>query len=85
MSPVIPFRRRSSLPIVLGAIPAAGLAFAATTAFLNLNWQSTPGVQQTNVEILRPTPSLSGQIDVIDGDTVRFQGMVERLRYAGGW
>jgi endonuclease YncB( thermonuclease family) len=75
MAPVIPFRRRSSLPIALGAIAVAVVAFAATMAFLN--WQSRP--HQTHVEILRPTPSQSGPIEVIDGDTVRFSGEVYRL------
>jgi endonuclease YncB( thermonuclease family) len=28
---------------------------------------------------LRPTPKQSGQIDVIDGDTVRFNGVTYRL------
>jgi hypothetical protein len=38
-----------------------------------LNWQSRP--QPTDIEIiLRPSSSQSGQIEVIDGDTVRFQG-----------
>jgi endonuclease YncB( thermonuclease family) len=76
--PVIPFRRRSRVPIVIGAIAAAVIAFAATTAFLS--WQSSrPGIVQTKVEILRPTPSQAGPIDVIDGDTVRFQGATYRL------
>jgi endonuclease YncB( thermonuclease family) len=81
MSPVIPFRRRSNLPIVLGAIAAAVLAFAATMAFLN--WQSSP--QPNRVVVLRPdprpTPTQSGQIEVIDGDTVGFNG--ERYRLVG--
>ena len=77
MSPVIPFRRRSSLPIVLGTIAVAVLAFAATMAFLN--WQSASGEQRTNVQVLRPTRNQSGQIDVVDGDTVRFEGEVYRL------
>jgi endonuclease YncB( thermonuclease family) len=79
MSPVIPFRRRSSLPsflILLGAVAAAVIGFAATMAFLN--WQSTP-----RVVILRPdpkpNPTESGQIEVIDGDTVRFSGVPYRL------
>jgi endonuclease YncB( thermonuclease family) len=75
MSPVIPFRRKSKLqqyaPLVLAALAAVVIGFAATWAFVR--WQSTP--QQTRVEILRPTP----QIDVIDGDTVRFEGAVYRL------
>jgi hypothetical protein len=42
-----------------------------------LNWQSAwPGSQQTNVEILRPTPKQSGPIEVIDGDTVRHGGAI---------
>jgi len=80
MSPVIPFRRRSSLPsllIALGAVAASVLAFAATTAFLN--WQSQHEAQQTSVEILRPAPNQSVQIEVIDGDTVRFNGATYRL------
>src|SRR5438874_1037617 len=78
MSPVIPFRRRLSLPsflIVLGAVALAVFAFAATTIFMN--WQSEP-VQQTHVQVLRPNPTQSGQIDVIDGDTVRSNGAVYR-------
>ncbi len=35
MGRVIPFRRRSSLPIILGAIALALVAFAAIMAFLN--------------------------------------------------
>ena len=80
MSPAIPFRRRSSLPsllIVLGAVAAAVIGFAVTMTFLN--WQSRPGAEQTRVEILRPTPTQSGQIEVIDGDTVRFNGVAYRL------
>ena len=79
MSPVIPFRRRSSLPsflIVLGAVALAVFAFAATTILMN--WQSEP-VQQTHVQVLRPNPTQCGQIEVIDGDTVRFDGAVYRL------
>jgi len=79
MSPVIPFRRRSSLPnlpVALWAVALAVFAFAATT--IVMNWQSGP-VQQIHVQVLRPTPTQSGQIDVIDGDTVRFQGVVYRL------
>ncbi len=79
MSPVIPFRRRSSLPnlpVALWAVALAVFAFAATT--ICMNWQSGP-VQQTHVQVLRPTPAQSGQIEVIDGDTVRFQGARYRL------
>jgi endonuclease YncB( thermonuclease family) len=77
MGPIIPFRRRSNVPIALGAIAVAALAFAATTIFLN--WEGWPRLQNTGVEIVRPTSSQSGQIDVIDGDTVRFQGLTYRL------
>ena len=85
MAPAIPFRRRSSWPsllIVLGAVAAAVIGFGATMTFLN--WQSRSGIEQTRVEILRPAPNQSGPIqsgpiDVIDGDTVRFNGAVYRL------
>jgi endonuclease YncB( thermonuclease family) len=75
---VIPFRRRSGLPIAVWAVAAVVLAFAATTIYLN--WRSTP-----HVVILRPdprpnpTPTQSGQIEAIDGDTVRSNGVVYRL------
>jgi endonuclease YncB( thermonuclease family) len=78
MSPVIPFRRRSSLPIALGAIAAAVVAFIATMAFLD--WKEKSAVQQHGeVTILRPDSRSSGPIDVIDGDTVRRQGLTYRL------
>jgi endonuclease YncB( thermonuclease family) len=78
MAPVIPFRRRSRLLIVLWAIIAAVVAFAATMTFLS--WHSRPDANKpTNVEIIRPEVRQSGPIEVIDGDTVRFQGMVYRL------
>jgi endonuclease YncB( thermonuclease family) len=77
MGLVIPFRRRSRLPIVFGAIAAAVFAFAATMAFLN--WRSSPGHQAANVEIIRPIPKLADPIEVIDGDTVRMKGTVYRL------
>jgi endonuclease YncB( thermonuclease family) len=75
MGPVIPFRRRSRFPIVLGAIAAALFAFAATVAFLS--WRSSPGHEAANVEIIRPGPA--GPIEAIDGDTVRMNGTVYRL------
>jgi len=79
MGRVIPFRRRSILPIALGAIAAAVLAFVATTIFVDW-WHSKPAIRQTEVVILRPEPPQSGPIEVIDGDTVRLQGiMVYRL------
>jgi endonuclease YncB( thermonuclease family) len=74
MGLVIPFRRRSRLPIVLGAIAAAVFAFAATMAFLN--WRSSPGQRAANVEII---PQPAGPIEAIDGDTVRMNGTVYRL------
>ena len=73
----IPFRRRSSVPIAIWAVAAAGLAFVAMTIFLD--WQSKPAVRKTEVVILRPEPRQSGPIEVIDGDTVRLQGVVYRL------
>jgi endonuclease YncB( thermonuclease family) len=82
MSPVIPFGRRSSLPIVLRAIVAAVVAFAATMAFLN--WKAGPAIQhpaiqQNEVTILRPDSRPSGPIEVVDGDTVRHEGFTYRL------
>jgi endonuclease YncB( thermonuclease family) len=77
MSPVIPFRCRSSLPgllIALGAVAAAVIGFAASTTFMN--WQSKPGTQ-ISVENARAIQS--SPIEVIDGDTVRFEGAVYRL------
>ena len=70
-------RRRSNVPIILGAIAVAVIGFAATMIFLN--WQSRPAVRETEVVILRPEPRLSGPIEVIDGDTVRHQGSTYRL------
>ena len=69
---------RSIMPLIFGAIVAAGLAFAAVTIFLN-SQKSEPEVQHAKVEILRPSPRQSSPIDVIDGDTVRFQGATYRL------
>ncbi len=68
MSPVIPFRRRSRyprVPFALGALAAIALGGAAIAAWMI--WQ-------------RSSVSPSGQIiEVIDGDTVRFNGAVYRL------
>jgi endonuclease YncB( thermonuclease family) len=79
MSRVIPFRRRSSLPsflpIVLGAIAVAVIGFEN---FIGPAVQYI-GVDPTRVEILRPTSNQPAQIDVIDGDTVRFNGTAYRL------
>jgi hypothetical protein len=72
MVPVIPFRRRSVLPITLGAINTAVLAFAATMAFQH--WKGGAAFQHSDVKILRPDPGLTGPIKVIDGDTVRLNG-----------
>ena len=78
MGRVIPFRRRSVVPIALGAIAAAVVAFIATTAFLD--WKEKSTVQQHGeVTILRPDSRSSGSIEVIDGDTVRHQGLTYRL------
>jgi endonuclease YncB( thermonuclease family) len=78
MPTVIPFRRRSRLPVALGAIAVAVLAFAATTIFMN--WRSTPVAPQSKeVVIIRPTPKQFGPIEVVDGDTVRHQGLTYRL------
>jgi endonuclease YncB( thermonuclease family) len=70
MSTVIPFRRRSKqwcARLALAALTAAVLGFTATWAFVT--WQSG-GVGQG-------VPSQP--IEVIDGDTVRFNGTVYRL------
>jgi len=73
MSPVIPFRRRSKLPqyapLALAALAAVVFGFAATWALVT--WQSMP--QQPRVE--RPAQ----RIEVIDGDTVRFEDASYRL------
>src|SRR5712692_5280962 len=71
MSPVIPFRRRSSLPsflMVLGAVAVAVIGFVATTTFMN--WQSRTGTQ-ISAENSRGNTVQSGPIEVIDGDNVR--------------
>jgi len=70
---VISFRRRRALPrwpIILGALTAAVFALAAVSAFLV--WQSTP-------HAIASYQSGSQVIEVIDGDTVRFEGNVYRL------
>jgi endonuclease YncB( thermonuclease family) len=78
MGRVIPFRLRSRLPIVLGAIAAMVVAVVATMAFME--WKDRPAVQQQNkVTILRPDPHPSSRIEVIDGDTVRSVGQTYRL------
>jgi endonuclease YncB( thermonuclease family) len=72
MSPVIPFRRRSKyqyVPLVFAALAAAVFGFAATWAFVT--WQSD------GIDIGRFVPS--PPIEVIDGDTVRFNGARYRL------
>ena len=85
MSSVIPFRRRSKhqyTPLALAALIAVVFGFAATWAFVT--WQSE------GVDISRYVPWQSGgisisryvpwhPIQVIDGDTVRFNGAVYRL------
>ena len=71
-------RRRSNVPIILGGITVAVIGFVATAAFMA--WQERPAVKQPReIQILRPTPLQSGPIEVIDGDTVRLQGVVYRL------
>src|SRR5439155_24406799 len=74
MATVVPFRGRSKLAIVLGALAAAVFAFAATTIFLN--WQSE---HAASVEIIHGTGYSSNPIEVIDGDTVRMNGTPYRL------
>ncbi len=75
MSPVIPFRGRSSVPsLLIGVIAIAVIGFAATF----LNWQSGPGTQ-TGADNSRGNTIQSSPIDVVDGDTVRYNGAVYRL------
>jgi endonuclease YncB( thermonuclease family) len=84
MSPVIPFRRRSKhryAPLALAALTAAVFGFAATWAFVT--WQSggvdlSRGAVDNSAQMTnRSIPSQP--IEVIDGDTVRFNGAVYRL------
>jgi endonuclease YncB( thermonuclease family) len=78
MSPVIPFRPRSTVPIAVWIVAGAVLAFAATYIFLE--WQGSPSPTKSHrVQIIGPAPSEFGPIEVIDGDTVRLQGVVYRL------
>src|SRR5258706_6515154 len=44
-----------------------------------LNWKDRIGAHQISTETERPSANQSAPIDVIDGDTVRFQGSVYRL------
>jgi endonuclease YncB( thermonuclease family) len=72
MSPVIPFRRRSKhwyARLALAALTVAVFGFAATWAFVT--WHSG------GVDLSRGVRS--PPIEVIDGDTVRFNGAVYRL------
>src|SRR3954451_17991600 len=94
MPPVIPFRRRSPVPIAVWAIASAVLAFAATTIFLNWESKLEPTLTiirpddrapPTTVTIIRQEKSIrreageSAPIKVIDGVTVRSNGPVYRL------
>jgi endonuclease YncB( thermonuclease family) len=80
---VIPFVRRSKLPSILGSAVLVAVAFAGTISFLNWRTQPAaaqpPAVAQNNVTILRPKPQMSRPIEVVDGDTVRQQGITYRL------
>lgn len=82
MGPVIPIKR-SSVTFALAVVAAAVVTFVATMAFLN--WKPGPAVQQPAIQqqkevtILRPEPRSSVPIDVVDGDTVRMQGVTYRL------
>jgi endonuclease YncB( thermonuclease family) len=70
---VIPFRSRRTFPgwpIILGALAAAVLAFAGTSALPV--WQSAPYATA-------PYQGASPAIEVIDGDTVRLEGRTYRL------
>jgi endonuclease YncB( thermonuclease family) len=72
MSPVIPFRRQSKrqcASLAFAALIVAVFGFAATCAFVT--WQSG------GADLNRSVPS--DRIEVIDGDTVRFNGAVYRL------
>jgi len=80
---MIPPNRGSSIRFALGAVAAAAMAFVATMSFLN--WKDAPAavqqatVQQKEVTILRPDPRPSSPIDIVDGDTVRYEGSTYRL------
>ncbi|GLR90560.1 thermonuclease family protein [Bradyrhizobium iriomotense] len=70
---VIPFRRRrtfSGWPIILAALVAAAFALGAVSAFLV--WQNVP-------HSTAPNQGGSQAIQVIDGDTVRLDGITYRL------
>lgn len=85
MERVIPFVGRSNIAFALAVVAATGVAFVATMAFLNWKAGSAveqPAAQQNQVQILRPDPRPSvpsSPIEVIDGDTVRQQGITYRL------
>lgn len=74
--------RQTGVALALGALIAAAAAFFAATAFLD--WKAKPaiqlpGAQQTDLTLSRPEPRPSGPIEIIDGDTVRQQGITYRL------
>ncbi|MBR1030686.1 MULTISPECIES: thermonuclease family protein [Bradyrhizobium] len=70
---VSPFRRRRTFPswlTILGAVAVAAFAFAALSAFLV--WQRAPHAESHYARA-------SQAIEVIDGDTVTFDGNTYRL------
>jgi endonuclease YncB( thermonuclease family) len=74
MSRVIPFRGPNVPSVLIAATAVAVIGFAATF----LNWQSRTGTQ-ISAENSRGSTIQSGPIEVIDGDTVRFEGAAYRL------
>jgi endonuclease YncB( thermonuclease family) len=79
MGRVIPFVGRWCMAFALVAVAVAVVAFVAF-----LNWKAGPAVQhpavqQDEIKVARPDPRQSGPIDVVDGDTVRYEGFTYRL------
>lgn len=65
-------------------VVVSALVVAVVTAMALVNWKTAPivrdaAVRQNDAAILRPELRLSGQIDVIDGDTIRHQREAYRL------
>jgi hypothetical protein len=81
MSRVLPFRRRSKhqyVSLTLATLTAAVIGFVTTWALTG--WQSRGVDADLNSSVQMTDRSApSGPIELIDGDTVRFDGGVYRL------